>query len=85
MGCEQSASHSIPVGMTSLIVFWTEPTAVDNSEMTPTVTQSHQPGDNFPVGITQVTYTFTDVAGNDATCAFTITGILEFSFFLLLF
>ena len=52
---------------------WTEPTATDNSGMIPTVTQSHQPGDSFPVGSTQVTYTFTDMTGNQATCSFSLT------------
>ena len=51
---------------------WTEPTATDNSGMVPTVTQSHQPGDSFNVGTTTVTYTFTDLAGNQAQCSFTI-------------
>ncbi|XP_072014217.1 hyalin-like [Amphiura filiformis] len=72
IGCEQSASYTVSVGTMSLVVTWTEPTATDNSGMTPTVTQSHQPGDSFPVGMTQVTYTFTDQAGNDATCTFAI-------------
>ena len=52
---------------------WTEPTSTDNSGMTPTVTQSHQPGDSFNVGTTQVTYTFTDMAGNQAFCSFSVT------------
>ena len=52
---------------------WNEPTATDNSGMIPTVTQSHLPGDSFPVGTTQVTYTFTDMAGNQATCSFSLT------------
>ena len=52
---------------------WTEPIANDNSGMTPTVTQSHQPGDSFPVGTTQVTYTFTDLTGNQAFCSFSVT------------
>ena len=63
----------IPFGTTSINVPWTEPTATDNSGMTPTVTQSHQPGDSFNAGITQVVYTFTDVAGNQATCSFSVT------------
>ena len=56
-----------------MVVTWTEPTASDDSGMTPTVTQSHQPGDSFPVGTTRVTYTFTDMAGNQAMCSFTVT------------
>ena len=52
---------------------WTEPTATDNSGMTPTVTQSHQPGESFPVGTNQVTYIFADMAGNQAICSFSVT------------
>ena len=60
---------------------WTEATATDNSGMTPTVTQSHQPGDSFSIGTTQVTYTFTDMAGNQAVCTFSVTigkSVLEY-------
>ena len=52
---------------------WTEPTAIDNSGMIPTVTQSHQSGDSFNIGTTQVIYTFEDMAGNQAQCSFTVT------------
>ena len=62
----------IPFGTQSMMATWTEPTATDNSGMTPTVTQSHQPGDSFNVGITAVTYTFTDMVGNQATCTFDV-------------
>ena len=58
--------------MTSATVSWTEPTATDNSGMTPTVTQTHQPGDSFNVGTTTVTYTFTDMTGNQAMCTFDV-------------
>ena len=75
-GCPQSLEYTIPLGNTSRIVTWTEPTATDNSGMTPTVTQSHQPGDMFPVGTTQVLYTFSDAAGNEAICSFAIAGNL---------
>ena len=62
----------IPFGTQSMMATWTELTATDNSGITPTVTQSHQPGDSFPVGTTSVTYTFTDMAGNQATCTFDV-------------
>ena len=71
--CPNPIDIIIPVGTTSMTVSWTEPTATDNSGMTPTITQSHQPGTDFPVGTTQVTYTFTDMAGNQAQCSFTVT------------
>ena len=72
-GCPDPVSVMIPVEMTSMSITWTEPTATDNSGMTPIVTQSHQPGDRFSIGTTQVTYTFTDIAGNQAQCSFTVT------------
>jgi hypothetical protein len=34
---------------------------------------SHQPGSFFPVGVTTVTATATDAAGNSETCTFTVT------------
>ena len=72
-GCPNPLNIIVPFGMNSVSVTWTEPTATDNSGITPTVTQSHQPGDSFPVGTTQVTYTFTDMVGNEALCSFTVT------------
>lgn len=38
-----------------------------------TVTSSHSPGSQFPVGETLVQYTATDAAGNTRTCNLTIT------------
>ena len=63
----------VPPGRTSGTLTWTEPTVTDDSGMTPTVTQTHQPGDSFNVGTTAVTYTFNDIAGNQAQCSFTVT------------
>ena len=63
---------NVPTGVPSRPVTWTEPTATDNSGETPTVTQSHQPGDIFPVGTTDVSYTFSDMSGNDAICSFSV-------------
>ena len=40
------------------------------------VEKSHQPGALFPVGDTEVSYVFSDSAGNQAECAFTVTGRL---------
>ena len=56
-----------------MTVTWTERIATDNSGMTPAVTQTHQPGDSFNVGTATVTYTFTDMSGNQAQCSFTVT------------
>ena len=59
------------------MVLWTEPTAIDNSGVTPAVTRSHQPGESFPIGTTIVRYTFTDQAGNFEICSFDIRGKLS--------
>ena len=68
----QTISARIPFGTTSFVVGWSEPIATDNSGLSPTVTQSHRPGDVFSIGTTQVLYTFTDGAGNEAVCSFTV-------------
>ncbi len=73
-GCPDSQTYPVDIGTPFRSVTWIEPTAVDNSGGQPSVVQSHQPGQLFDVGVTQVTYTFTDVAGNQAQCAFTVTG-----------
>ena len=73
-GCPQSSTYTVAFGATSRVVTWTEPTATDNTGGQPTVIKSHQPGYRFPVGITQVTYTFRDQSQNPAVCSFTVTG-----------
>ncbi len=63
---------NVPPGVIYRTATWTEPTATDNSGVTPTVMQSHHPGDTFLVGTTEVTYRFSDMAGNSALCRFTV-------------
>ena len=55
-----------------MIVTWNQPTASDNSGQTPNVQTTHQSGSSFPVGTSTVIYTFTDAAGNEATCSFNV-------------
>jgi hypothetical protein len=54
------------------LVNWTAPSAIDNSGSV-TLTSNFEPGSIFPVGITQVIYTATDVAGNQSICSFNVT------------
>jgi hypothetical protein len=54
------------------LVNWTAPSATDNSGSV-TLTSNFEPGSIFPVGITQVIYTATDVAGNQSICSFKVT------------
>lgn len=54
------------------VATWTAPTASDNCAID-TVTSTHNSGDTFPLGVTSVDYTATDVNGRQATCSFTVT------------
>jgi hypothetical protein len=55
-------------------VTWAAPFGYSNCGNTPvTVTSTHAPGSSFPVGVTTVTYTFTDTKNNVTTCSFTVT------------
>ena len=71
--CPEDRTSEVPFGTQSLVVTWIEPTATDDSGETPRVTSTRQPGDTFPVGVSRVTYTYTDGSGNQAACVFTVT------------
>ena len=50
-------------------VSWDPPRTV----CTATLTSNYAPGDRFPLGVTTVSYTATDAAGNTLNCSFTVT------------
>jgi len=54
------------------IATWTEPIISDDCGVA-SIVQSHQSGADFPLGITNVTYTVTDNCGKEATCSFKVT------------
>ena len=54
------------------IVSWVAPVAADPCSPV-TVTSTHEPGDTFSFGKTNVIYTATDVSGNKASCNFNVT------------
>ncbi|MEC9475648.1 MAG: HYR domain-containing protein [Planctomycetota bacterium] len=54
------------------IVEWEEPQAIDCSSAV-AVTSTHQPGEFFPIGTTEVTYTATDVSGKVTNLTFPVT------------
>jgi trimeric autotransporter adhesin len=58
-------------GACGATVSWIEPVANDNCAVI-TFISSHASGDVFPVGITTVTYTATDAAGNSTSASFTV-------------
>ena len=59
-------------GLTTALATWAEPTASDNSGVY-TMTASHDSGSSFDIGITTVTYTAVDEAGNIATYSFNVS------------
>jgi alpha-D-ribose 1-methylphosphonate 5-triphosphate synthase subunit PhnG len=71
--CPANRAVTAAVGATSAAVSWVEPTATDNSGSTVSRVSNFSPGDSFNLGSTTVTYTFTDVSGNDNTCSFVVT------------
>lgn len=54
-------------------VNWNVPTFTDNCDENLQITSTHDPGDIFPLGETEVIYTATDRAGNEAICSFIIS------------
>jgi sugar lactone lactonase YvrE len=57
------------------VVDWTPPTPQDTCHGTVSLTSDYHPGDTFPVGVSTVTYTATDSAGNWSKCSFTVTVV----------
>ncbi|TRX33260.1 HYR domain-containing protein [Flavobacterium sp. ZT3R18] len=74
-GCPSNIAKSNDLNKCSAVVTWTAPLATDNCTAPGSLvwTNSHSSGDTFPVGVTTVTYTAKDLAGNIATCSFTVT------------
>ena len=66
---------TVPFGVTSSPVSWTEPTSTDNSG-TSFQSPSQPSGSSFPVGTTPVTYTFTDPSGNNRQQTLQVTVIM---------
>jgi gliding motility-associated-like protein len=60
-------------GSCEAIAIWTAPTATDNCSAALSVTESHPSGTTFPLGVTLVSYSAIDEAGNSALCSFEVT------------
>ena len=74
-GFPSNINQTAEAGASSVIVTYSAPTATDNSSGTVTIarTTGLASGSAFPIGITTVTYTATDPAGNVHTQSFTVT------------
>ena len=71
--CPTAAIRStLPAGASVVSVTWTEPTAIDNSQLPVDVSRSNVPGSTFNQGTHTVTYTFSDSVNNQATCTFMV-------------
>ncbi|MBX2962232.1 MAG: HYR domain-containing protein [Cyclobacteriaceae bacterium] len=55
----------------NVTVNWTPPTASDNCGVT-SFTSNRNPGSEFPIGTTAVTYTARDARGNETVCQFNV-------------
>ncbi len=71
-GLPSSMIVASEAGLCSSTVDWIAPGSDDNCGVA-TLTSTHQPGDSFPVGATEVTYTATDIHGNSTSESFTVT------------
>lgn len=72
IGCPTIVPATVELGVTGTVVSWDVPTATDLSGLPVTIEPSRQPNSFFLVGTTDVTYTFTDQAGNMAECLFRV-------------
>ena len=72
-GCPSNIVVAAGTTSCDLAALWVAPTASDNCTATPVVSSNFDPGDLFPIGVTTVTYTAEDGAGNTTTCSFTVT------------
>ncbi|HMG93291.1 MAG TPA: HYR domain-containing protein [Chryseolinea sp.] len=70
-GCPGTVTVNSEPNSNSTIVTWDSITATVTCGDVK-VKKSHEPGSNFPIGITQVTYTFTDDAGKSSICEFDV-------------
>ena len=53
-------------------VVWTDPQVTDNSNETTTISCDIESGSSFGIGETEVICQAVDLAGNQATCTFTV-------------
>ncbi|XP_030830190.1 uncharacterized protein LOC588928 isoform X5 [Strongylocentrotus purpuratus] len=67
--CPFSISSGTTPSLNTSVVWWTVPTATDNTGVA-SVVSDYTPGQMFPVGNTLVTYNATDLGGNVAVCSF---------------
>ena len=70
--CPANISTANDAGQCAAVVSWITPGVSDNCGSV-SLSSSHTPGSNFPVGVTTVDYVGIDGVGNADTCSFTVT------------
>ncbi|XP_038047594.1 uncharacterized protein LOC119721587 [Patiria miniata] len=73
MSCPSDMHETIRLGVSGVLVTWAVPQATDDIGPVRLLGGSHEPESVFHVGRTPVSYIFADMAGNRATCNFTVT------------
>ncbi len=73
IGCPSNISTTPPAGQCTVTVNYTPPTASDNCPGVGTPMCAPASGSSFSVGMTTVTCSVSDAAGNTAMCSFTVT------------
>ena len=78
--CPGDFTQTVSYGETLSPVTWDEPTASDESGNA-SLSSDYRSGDSFDAGVsTTVTYTAVDNSGNEATCSFVITIVINGKF-----
>ncbi|MBK8555093.1 MAG: HYR domain-containing protein [Lewinellaceae bacterium] len=74
-GCPPALTINYGAGSCNAQVNWTPPTATDNCSGLTSIVSSHTPPVLFNYGITTVTYTAFDMAGNISICSFPVNVV----------
>ncbi|MDW3648635.1 MAG: HYR domain-containing protein [Bacteroidia bacterium] len=75
MTCPLDISVSNDPGQCGAVVNYALPAVTDNCPLTgpPTLQTGFASGDQFPLGVTSVSYSYTDLGGNTVSCSFNVT------------
>ncbi|MAW77717.1 MAG: hypothetical protein CMJ95_10100 [Planctomycetes bacterium] len=71
-GLPDGLTYNTEPGVCTATAMWDDPAITDNCGIQDS-TATHQPGDSFPVGTTDVSYSTADLYGNTTTVAFSVT------------
>ncbi|XP_072045211.1 hyalin-like isoform X2 [Amphiura filiformis] len=70
--CPRDINAVTELGNMRKTVYWTQPKASDSSGNVALSRQSHYSGDDFPIGMTEISYEYIDGTGNAAWCNFSV-------------